>query len=149
MHSFGGKQWGARALETWSYFAWLKLVSVTDFKRIQLPHSLCCGFGGDKSFTTRWSGGRVQFWVQVWAPAGHPSPKTVSEGNRRFRGQNQRQSSWGRSLPLIGRVGRASTITGRFRVCSSRCWQQQARLRKTCYHSWDTDSAWVQESNRF
>ena len=46
-------------------------VSVTDLKRIETPNSLCCDFGGDKSFTTRWSGGRVQVWVQVWAPAGN------------------------------------------------------------------------------
>ena len=30
-----------------------KLASVTDLKRIQTPHSLCCGFGGYKTFTTR------------------------------------------------------------------------------------------------
>ena len=30
-----------------------KLVSVTDLKRIQTPHSLCCDFGGYKTFTTR------------------------------------------------------------------------------------------------
>ena len=47
------------------------LASVTDFKRIETPHSLCCDFGGYKTFTTRWSGGRVQVWVQVRAPAGH------------------------------------------------------------------------------
>ena len=31
--------------------------SVTDLKRIQTPHSLCCDFGGDKTFT---SGGTIQ-----------------------------------------------------------------------------------------
>ena len=36
------------------------LASVTDLKRIQTPHSLCCDFGGYKTFTTRWSGCRVQ-----------------------------------------------------------------------------------------
>ena len=36
------------------------LASVTDLKRIQTPHSLCCDFGGYKTFTTRWSGGTVQ-----------------------------------------------------------------------------------------
>ena len=34
--------------------------SVTDLKRIETPHSLCCDFGGYKTFTTRWSGGTVQ-----------------------------------------------------------------------------------------
>ena len=29
------------------------------------------GLGADKTFTTRWSGGRVQVWVQVQAPACH------------------------------------------------------------------------------
>ena len=57
------------------------LASVTDLKRIEIPHSLCCDFGGYKTFTTRWSGGRVQVWVQVWAPACHLaiSPKAVPE----------------------------------------------------------------------
>ena len=104
-----------------------------------------------KTFTTRWSGSRawVQVCVQVRAPAGHLaiSPMPVSEGNRRFRGQNQRPSSWGRSPALLARVGRASTNTRRFRVGSSRCWPRQARLRKTCYHSYDIGS--IQEPTRF
>ena len=88
------------------------LASVTGLTRIQTPHSLCCDFGGYKTFTTRWSGGRVQVWVQVWAPACHLaiSPKAVPEGNRRFRGQNQRPSSWGRAPAQLGRLdGRAQT----------------------------------------
>ena len=36
------------------------LASVTDLKRIQAPHNLCCDFGGYKTLTTCWSGGRVQ-----------------------------------------------------------------------------------------
>ena len=36
------------------------LASVADLKRVQTPHSLCCDFRGYKTFTTRWSGGRVQ-----------------------------------------------------------------------------------------
>ena len=127
------------------------LASITDLKRIETAHSLCCDFGGYKSFTTRWSSSRVQVWVQVWAPAGRLaiSPKAVREDNlnRRFRGQNQRPSSWGSPPALLVLVGLASTNTGRFRVCSSRWWQRQAGLRKTCYHSCDTDSA--QQSKRF
>ena len=71
------------------------LASVTDLKRIQTLYSLCCDFGGYKTFTTRWSGGRLQVWVQVWAPACHLaiSPKAVPQGYRRFRGQNPRPSS--------------------------------------------------------
>ena len=90
------------------------LESATDLKRTETPHSLCCDFGGYKSFTTRWLGCRVQVWVQVWAPAGilAISPKAVPEGNRRFRGQNQRPSSWGSSPALLARVGRASTTQG-------------------------------------
>ena len=106
------------------------LASVTDLKRIQTPHSLCCDFGGDKTFTTRWSGCRVQVWVQVWAPAAQLaiSPKAVPEGNRRFRGQNQWPSAWGSSPALLARVGRASTNTWRFWVGSSCRWQRPARL---------------------
>ena len=36
------------------------LASVTDLKRIQTPHSLCCDFGGDQA---------AEFKFQVWAPA--------------------------------------------------------------------------------
>ena len=125
------------------------LASVTDLKRIETPHSLCCDFRGYKTFTTRWSGGTVQVWVQVQAPACHLaiSPKAVPEGNRRFRGQNQLPSSWGSSPALLALVGQASTNTGRFQVGCSRCWLLLARLRKTCYHSCYTKS--VQESTRF
>ena len=77
-----------------------------DLKRIETPHSLCCDFWGYKTFTTRWSGGTVQVWVQVRAPACHLaiSPKAVPEGNQRFRRQNQLSSSWGSSpvLPSYG-----------------------------------------------
>ena len=91
------------------------LASVTDLKRIQTPYSLCCDFGGDKTFPIRWWGGRVQVWVQVWAPAGHLaiSPKAVPESNREFEGQYQRPSSWGSSprlrLCLRGSDGQAQT----------------------------------------
>ena len=128
------------------------LASVTYLKRIETPQSLCCDLGGYKTstlFTTRGPGGIVQVGVQVRAPASHLaiSLKAVPEGNRRFRGQNQRPSSWGSSPPLLARVGLASTNTGRFRVGGSRCGQRQARLRKTCYQSCDTES--VQEPIRF
>ena len=105
--------------------------------------------GGYKTVTTRLSGGRVQVWVQVWAPASHLaiSPKAVLEGNRRLGGQNRRPSSWGHSPALLSRVRRASTNTGRFQVGCSRCGPRQARMRKTCYYSCDTES--VQESTRF
>ena len=48
-----------------------------------------------------------------------------NDGNQRFRGQNQRPSSWGSSPKLLAQVGRASTNTGHFPVCGSRCWQRQ------------------------
>ena len=36
------------------------LASVTNLKGIQTPHNLCCDLGGDKIFTTGWSGSTVQ-----------------------------------------------------------------------------------------
>ena len=36
------------------------LASVTDLKRIETPHNLCCDFGGYKTFKTSLSGGKVQ-----------------------------------------------------------------------------------------
>ena len=38
----------------------LNLASVRDLERIETPHSLCYDFGGYKTFTTRWSGDRIQ-----------------------------------------------------------------------------------------
>ena len=43
------------------------LASLTDLKRTETPHSLCCDFRGYKTLKTCWSGGRVQVWIQVWA----------------------------------------------------------------------------------
>ena len=127
-------------------------LSVTDFKRIETPHNLCCDFGGYKTFTTCWSGCRVQVSAQVWAPAGHLaiSPKAVPEGNRRFRGQKSAKSTaklLGQLSYLLVWVGLASVKTGHFQVGGIRCWQRPACLRKICYHSWDTDT--VQDSTRF
>ena len=100
------------------------LASVTDLKGIETPHSLCCDFGGDKTFTTwtRWSGG-IQVWVQVWAPACHLaiSPKALPEENRRFRGRNHRPSSWGSSPALLAR----RTGEHKHRVFPSR-WQSRS-----------------------
>ena len=46
-------------------------------------------FRGYKTFTTRWSGGRVQVWPSLspFRSSGNLS-KAVPEGNQRFRGQN-------------------------------------------------------------
>ena len=115
--------------------------------RIQTPHILFWDIGADKTFTTRYSGGSVQVWVQVRALASSKgSNLAISEGNRRFSGQNQWPSSWGRAPALLGLVWRASTNTGRFRFCCSRCGPWQARLWKTCYHSCYADL--VRESTR-
>ena len=64
----------------------------------------------------------------------------VPKGYRRFRGQTQRPSSWGRSPALFGGSdGRAQT-----RGVSESAAVAAGRLWKTCYNSCDTDS--VQES---
>ena len=56
----------------------------TDLKRIWTPHLLFWDFWADKTFTTRWSGGKVQFWVQVLAPQvmWQSFRKAVREDNR-------------------------------------------------------------------
>ena len=121
--------------------------SIGVLKRIQTPHSWIGDFGADKTSKTRLSGGRVQVWVQ--APACHLAtlPKAIPADNRTFLLQNQWPSSLGHAPAQLERVWRASASTGCFRVGCSRCGPQPARLRKTCYHSRDTDS--VQESTRF
>ena len=125
------------------------LESVKDLKRIETPYSLCCDFKGYKPLQLVGQAAEFKFESKfeplpvIWQSL----PKAVPEDNRRFRGQNQWPSSWGRAPARLAHVGRASTNTGRFRVGDSRCGQRPARLRKTCYHSCDTDS--VQESTRF
>ena len=108
-----------------------------DLKRFQTPHSLFTDLEADKTSTTRWSGSRVQVWVQLQAPACHLA--ITPEG---VDCRNQWQSSWGRDLAQLGRVGRASTNTGRFWVDGSRCEPRPARLRKKCYHSSDANLLW-------
>ena len=121
-------------------------------KRIQTPHSLL-NYSGFSEQIQRLQpiGQAAEFKFEskfkplqvIWQSL----PKAVPEDNRRFRGQNQWPSSWGRAPARLAQVGRASTNTGRFRVGGSRCGPRPARLRKTCYHSCYTDS--VQESKRF
>ena len=124
------------------------LASGTDLKRIQTPHRLCCDFGGYKTLQLVDQVAQFKFeskfvlllfiWQSLWSLS--VFQKVIA------RGQNQLPSSWGCSPALLARVGRASTNTGRFPVCCSHCGPRQAHLRKTCYHSCDTDS--VQEPIR-
>ena len=102
-------------------------------------------FGADKTFTTRCSGSRVQVWVQVWAPACYlaitlegyirrqSTPRLYQKTIKGFWPQNQRPSSWGSAQAQLGLIGPASTNTGYFLVCNSRCWQRPACLRETCW----------------
>ena len=64
-----------------------------------------------------------------------------------FRRQSKDLTAKSMAKLLGRRVGRASTNTGRFRVGGSRCGPRPARLRKTHYHSCDTDL--VRELKRF
>ena len=97
------------------------LASVTDLKRIQTPHSLCCDFGGYKTFSTHSSGGiqlvrqaaEIKFeskfepLLVIWKYLRRLFQKVI-EGL--FRRQNQRPSSWGRAPAQLGRSdGRAQT----------------------------------------
>ena len=134
------------------------LASLQYLKRNQTPHSLCFDFGGDKTFTTRWSGCRVQVWVQVWAPAGRLAISQIlsdgcSRGNRRFRGKINGQALGAALQHSLGGTddGRAGTNTSVSELApqlgGSRCRPRPARLRKICCHSCHTDS--VQESKRF
>ena len=128
------------------------LSSITDLKRIQTPHSLFWDFGAYKTFTTRWSGGRVQVWVQVQSlPVIWQSlqiqirvSKAFPEDNRRFWQQNQWLSSWGRTQAQLARVGLVRSNTGNFQVGGSRCWHWATGSLEENVLSCDADS--VQES---
>ena len=71
--------------------------------------------------------------------------KAIPEDNRRIWLQIRWPSPWDHAQAQLRRFGQARKNTKRFRVGCSRCWQ--ARLRKTCFHSCETDS--VRESTRF
>ena len=73
-----------------------------DLRRMQTLHSSCCDLGGDNAFTTRWSGGRVQVWAQVWAPANHWHLAITSEGCFRRR-LKKLENQWLVALP--GQIG--------------------------------------------
>ena len=83
-------------------------------KKNSIPHNLLRDFGADKTSTTCWSGGRVQVWVQIRAPAGHLAITPEGYSRRqlvlrvKFWLQNQWPSSWGRAPAQLGRVGLAS-----------------------------------------
>ena len=119
---------------------------LTDPKRIQTPHSLFWDFWADKSFTTCWSGCRVQGWVQVQAPACHLAitPEGCSRRQLKvywFRGQNQWLSSWGRAPALLALVRLASRFFCIGNEISMEwtgsCCQPKPRpcFAQSCYHS--------------
>ena len=131
--------WGMSLIKVTSLGS--NLASVTDL--IQTPHSSCCHLGGYKPLQLVGQVAEFKFEskfepLQVIWQSFRRLFQTFD--HRRFRRQNQRPSSWGRCPALLAWVGRASTNTGHFRVGGSRCGPRPARLRKTCYHSCDTDS---------
>ena len=89
----------------------LNLASVKDLKSIQTSHSLCsgCGLAG-KPLQLIGQEAEFKFESKFEPPAGHLAIslkahwQAVTEGNQRFRGQNQLPSSWGSSLALLGLV---------------------------------------------
>ena len=110
-----------------------------DLKRFQIPHRLLFwGFGADKTFTTRWSGWRVQVWVQVQAPACHLA--ITPEGYSRRQSKVLTAKSIAELLgPRSGTARAGQTGWHKNRAFPSRwqtgshCRQRPARLRKTCY----------------
>ena len=127
----------------------------TDLKGIRTPHSLFRDFGAHKKFTTRWSGGRFQVWVQVRAPASgclssdnHSRrlyQKAIEDFDCKINGRAfgaALRHSLGRVQPAeLDRQAQAQGVfIVTFRVGGSHCCQQQASKRKSCYHSCNTDS---------
>ena len=93
--------------------------------------------------------GRVQFWVQVQAPACHRLCWRLFQKTL----LNQWPSSWSSAPVQLWQVWDRLTFwlvhtnTGCFHACSSHWGQLPACYRETCYPSCNTDS--VQESKRF
>ena len=138
-----------------SSFRWHQVFAVRnsafsmDLKRIQTPHRFSWGLGADKTSTIHWSGGRVQVWVQVWAPAGHLviTPESCS------RRQSKVLTAKAMAELLGPRSGSAlAGLTGEHKRRAFPSRRQSLRAatgslqEKTLYHSCDTDS--VRESKR-
>ena len=110
--------------------------------------------GADKTFTTHQSGGRVQVWVQVPAPASHLA--ITPKGDSRRQSKDLTTKSMAKLLgPHSSTAWAGWTGKHKHRAFSSLlhcgCWQRLARLRKASilqeYHSCNIDS--VQESKKF
>ena len=120
------------------------LASVTDL--IQTPHSLYCGFGENKPLQL--VGQAAEFNLSPGLSPCQSSGnfpegpgKAVPEGNRKFRGQNQRPSSCGRSAAALSGTALAGP-TGRHKHRAfSSLWQSlllSARFTKSCCRSWQS-----------
>ena len=126
---------------------WNRLAAVLNFgvfngpTRIQTPQRLFWDFEMDKPLQPDFqaeefkSESKFEPLQAMWQSL----PKATPEDNRRFRLQNQWQNSWGSAPAQLWRIGLVSTNRGCFGVGCSRCWPRPVRLRKTCYHSCDTD----------
>ena len=93
-------------------------------KNLNFWHRLFWDFRADKTFSTRWSGGRVQVWVQVWAPAGHLTIIITPEGYSRRKSKGLNAKSMAVLLgQRSGTAWAASSSTGHLQVGRSR-WGQ-------------------------
>ena len=141
-------------------------VFLWDLKRISTPHKLFRDFGADVTITTRWSGGRVQVQVQVspcLSSGNHPRrlfQKTKANGQKTKAYIDHKASSL-LSLALRAALRHSLGWSDRraqtqcIQVGGSCCWPQQARLKETCYHSYDTEKIlmlckfWVSNESLF
>ena len=106
------------------------LASVTDVKKIRTPHSLCCDFGGYRTFTTRLSGGDFNFESKfellpvIWQSFRTLFQKVI----KGLEGEINGQPLLAALLLCFARVGLASTNTGRFWVDSQAVAASSNRL---------------------
>ena len=103
----------------------------------------------DKTFTTSWSGGRVQVWAEVQAPACHLAitPEGYSRrqsNNQGFDSKSNGQALWtalGHSFCRLDWQAQTQTVsnwTNSTAAATVSC-QQPAGLKKKCHQSFDTD----------
>ena len=126
------------------------LASVTDCKRLQTPPPPVYAEVLEDKKPLELVGQAAEFKIEstfepipvIWQSI----PKAVQaiqglEG--KFNGQALGAAP--RAQAQLVRVGWASTNTRSFLVSGSPCWPRKARLKKTCYHSRDTDSVRVKK----
>ena len=142
--------WLHRQSGGWGLISTHLCPQIRRLKRIQTPQGLLTVILGFQSRQNSYNPlVRIQVWVQVWALAGHLAitPESYSRRQSKVLTAKSMAKLFGpcSGTAWAGRTGKHKHRA--FPSLLSRCGPRPACLRKTYYHSCDTDS--VRGSKRF